>query len=490
MEHGGARVRVRARKRSRRFARAVGGAMPDSRGAAGPGCGGMGGAASPARDRRTARHAVSGRGSRAPAMRKALVSLAMALSVASSVPGEAYAAAMTPAAPAAADAAPAQAAPANLFLVAEGGGTALWLVDADTLDAPRRFALRAPLRSVPAFTRDGRHAFVLTTDGGVGKLDLQRLELVAEMRVDPAARDLALSADGRVLAVAEAQPHTLGLFDAELRPLRTLRVTDAEGRRPSRIAALHDAASRRAFVAVLADVGELWEVSYDVGAEDIAAGKIHDFQYREGAFLPGYLNPRRTPLPAPLQALQFSADRSELLGERTGAPPDLVNLDVRKRYAALAAAEGATLRCAAQWTSPGTSMLALPNPVRGGVLLVDTRGWQLRAQVATPGPGRFAATHEALEHVWADAGDGRLLLRIDKRTLAATGDAVAAPAGGITGLEFDRDARVALAPLRGSDVLAVLDARTLAERARLTLRRPEAAYHVLRRAAERGGQCP
>lgn len=379
---------------------------------------------------------------------------------------------------------------ANLFVVAEAGGSTLLLFDADSLAAPRRFALRAPLRSVPAFAPDGRFGFFLATDGRVVKLDLERLEVAAETLVDPGARDLALSSDGRVVAVADAQPHTLALFDADLRPLRTLRVTDAEGRRASGVAALHDAPSRRAFVAVLADVGELWEVSYDPRAEDVPMGKVHDFQFREGAFVPGYLNPRRTPLPAPLEALQFSPDRSELLGERAGATPDLINLDVRKRYASLATAGGAALRCAAAWMHAGDATLALPSPASREVVLLDHRRWHVRARVATPGAGRFAATHDALAHAWVDAGEGRQLLRVDKRTLAAAGDAVDAPGGGITQLEIDRDARFALAPLRDADAVAVLDAATLAERTRLPARRPLAVYHAQQRAADRRGQCP
>lgn len=384
----------------------------------------------------------------------------------------------------------AQRSAANLFVVVEAAGAALLLIDVDAPAAPRRFALHAPLRSAAAFTRDARHAYLLATDGWVGKLDLERLEVVAQTRVDAGARDLALSSDGRVVAVADARPHTLALFDAELRPLRTLAVADVEGRRASGVAALHDAPARRVFVAVLADVPELWEVSYDPAAEDVPMGKIHDFQFREGAFVPGYLNPRRTPVPAPLLALQFSADQSELLGERAGAPPDLVNLDVRKRYAAFAAAEGAALRCAASWTQGGGTLLALPNPARAEIALVDARDWQLRARVPAPGPGRFAATHDALPHLWVDAGDGRRLMRIDKRTLAAVGGLVDAPGSGITQLEFDRDARVALAPLRDADAVAVVDASTLAERSRVPARRPLAVYHVQQRAADRRGQCP
>ncbi|MCJ8169108.1 hypothetical protein [Atopomonas sediminilitoris] len=52
-------------------------------------------------------------------------------------------------------------------------------------------------------------------------------------------------------------------------------------------------AQRQSFVLYSAALGEVWEISYDPHAADIPTGKIHDFQYREGAFSPGYLHPRR-----------------------------------------------------------------------------------------------------------------------------------------------------------------------------------------------------
>lgn len=52
-------------------------------------------------------------------------------------------------------------------------------------------------------------------------------------------------------------------------------------------------ANRESFVLYSAGLGEVWEISYNPSAPEIALGKIHDFQYREGAFAPGYLHPQR-----------------------------------------------------------------------------------------------------------------------------------------------------------------------------------------------------
>jgi hypothetical protein len=127
---------------------------------------------------------------------------------------------------------------------------------------------------------------------------------------------------------------TLVLLDAELNLLKVHAVKDKNGKASSRISALHDAAPRKSFVAALKDVPEVWEISYDPTAEDIAVGMVHDFQYKEGAFARGYLNPRRTFLAEPLDEFFLSADCSELMApSREAGKLQIVNLDVRRKIA-------------------------------------------------------------------------------------------------------------------------------------------------------------
>jgi hypothetical protein len=63
---------------------------------------------------------------------------------------------------------------------------------------------------------------------------------------------------------------------------------------------------------------------------------VHDFQYKEGAFIPGYLNPRRSYLQQPVAELVFTPDYSEFVA-KVGATGKRVrvNLDVRRQIADL-----------------------------------------------------------------------------------------------------------------------------------------------------------
>ena len=172
-------------------------------------------------------------------------------------------------------------------------------------------------------------------------LRLQCLVLVlasvgAMVCAQPIARTMAASADGKFIVKATEQPFTLVLMDAQLNVLKVHTVMDKNGKTASRVAAVHDAPPRKSFVVALRDVPEVWEVSYDPTAEDIAVGMVHDFQYKEGAFIPGYLNPRRSYLPEPLSDFSFTPDYSELIGTTHQAGKRaLVNLDVRRKIADL-----------------------------------------------------------------------------------------------------------------------------------------------------------
>lgn len=223
---------------------------------------------------------------------------------------------------------------ANLFIVIKTGGQHVTIVDGDSLEPLHRFASRHALRCGLQFTPDGRYVFFASPDGWVTKFDLWDLQLVAEVRAGIHTRTLAVSGDGKYLAVANDLPNTLVLLDTDLNPLRVHAIKDRAGKTGSRISAVYAAAPRKSFVVALQDVPEVWEISYDPAAEDIAVGMVHDFRYQEGAFASGFLNPRRSVLPEPLDDFSFSLDYSELtgVGRETGKG-QLVNLDVRRKIA-------------------------------------------------------------------------------------------------------------------------------------------------------------
>ena len=107
--------------------------------------------------------------------------------------------------------------PMNIFLVVEGGDHHVSVLDGDRFEVIHRFASRYALHGGPKFTPDGRFVFFGSRDGWITKYDLWNLTVVAEVRAGLNMRNVAVSGDGRWIMAANYLPHSLALFDADLR---------------------------------------------------------------------------------------------------------------------------------------------------------------------------------------------------------------------------------------------------------------------------------
>ena len=74
--------------------------------------------------------------------------------------------------------------------------------------------------AVRKFSPDGRFVFIMSRDGWVQKYDLWALKEVGRVRAGLNSRNIAMSKDGKWLAVANYLPHTLTI----------LSTADSEGR--------------------------------------------------------------------------------------------------------------------------------------------------------------------------------------------------------------------------------------------------------------------
>jgi len=367
--------------------------------------------------------------------------------------------------------------PLNLFIVVEAGDHHVTILDGERLEPLRRFASRYALHGGPKFSPDGRFVYFASRDGWITKYDLWGLETLVEVRAGINTRNAAVSADGKYVAVANYLPHSLVVFDSDLRLVRELETQ-------SRVSAVYDAAPRKSFVVALKDVPELWEVSYDPRAEDVPTGLVHDYRLKEGAFVSGFLNPRRTRLDEVLDDFFFTPDYAQLVGaSRDGKRGQVVHLDVRRAIATLELPGLPHLGSGITWERGGTRVMATPNLREGLVTIVDLATWKTVKQVPTPGPGFFLRSHEASRYAWADsmmAAQGRDTLSvIDKQTLEVAARLTPVPGKTLAHIEFDRHGRYALASLWEDDgALIVFDAATLAEVKRIPMRKPVGKYNV------------
>jgi cytochrome c553/WD40 repeat protein len=374
----------------------------------------------------------------------------------------------------------------NLFMVVETGDHHVTVLDGDKLEPIHRFASRFALHGGPKFTPDGRYVFFASRDGWVTKFDIWNLAVVAEIRAGINTRNVAVSGDGKYLAVANYLPNTLVLLDADLNLLKVHEVKDKNGKEASRVSAVYDAAPRQSFVAALKDVAEVWEISYNPKTADIPTGMIHDFQYKEGAFMPGFLNPQRTYLSEPLDDFFFTQSYDELMGtSREAGKGQVVNLDARRKIADLNLPGMPHLGSGITWEWQGKTVMATPNLKDGLITVIDMKDWSTVKTLPTPGPGFFMRSHENTPYAWGDSMMSKAkntLQVVDKRSLEVVTQIKAAEGQTLAHIEFTRDGKYALASLweRKADggALIVFDAATFKEVKRIPMDKPVGKYNL------------
>ena len=378
--------------------------------------------------------------------------------------------------------------PMNLFVVVEGGDHHVTLLDGDRFEPIHRFESRYALHGGPKFTPDGRFVFFGSRDGWITKYDLWNLKVVAEVRAGLNMRNVAVSGDGKWVMAANYLPHSLALFDADLKLVKTFAAETLDGKASSRVSAVYDAAPRQSFVVALKDIPELWEISYDPKAEPIFDGYVHDHRMGEAIARPGYLNVRRTLLDEPLDDFFFDQGYRHALGatrpKADGTPSaQVVNLDVRRKIAELPIAGMPHLGSGITWAWNGTTVLASPNLKGNAIDVIDMQNWKLLRTIPVPGPGFFMRSHENSRYAWTDSmmspGAKHRLTLIDKATLEPVAEVSGEPGRTLAHVEFTRDGRYALASVWELDgALVVYDAQTLKEVKRLPMSKPVGKYNI------------
>lgn len=377
--------------------------------------------------------------------------------------------------------------PLNLFVVVEAGDHHITILDGDSFEPLARFPSRFALHGGPKFTPDGRYVFFVSRDGWVTKYDLWALAVVAEVRAGVNSRNIAISRDGKHLAVANYLPHSLVILSAaDLRVERIFEVRDKR-KRSSRVSAVYQAPTRNSFIAALKDVPEVWEIATDPDAPPVYEGLVHNRQrgLEEGiASSKGLFALRRIELSEPLDDFFFDPSYRHLLGaNRDGGGAVVVNLNVGREIARIPLPGMPHLGSGIAWTREGRLVLATPHLREPKLSIIDASAWTVLATVPTAGPGFFLRSHPATRYAWTDAflspANKDQILVLDKGTLQIARTLRPAPGQTTAHVEFDRHGRHALVSVWEMDgALIVYDAASFAEVKRLPMSKPVGKYNV------------
>lgn len=371
----------------------------------------------------------------------------------------------------------------NLFLVVELGDHHVTLLDGDRMEPIHRFPTRFALHGGPKFSPSGRFVYFASRDGWISKFDIYNLKMLAEVRAGINTRNLAVSADGRYVMVANYLPHTLLLLDGgDLSPIRLYEVQDGSGK-SSRVSAVYTAPPRNSFIAALKDIPEVWEISY---AENPPAGFgswVHDYRRDSGESIrPEPFPVRRIRVDDYLDDFFFDPDYVSLIGASREGGGQVVNMDVGRVVAGLNLPGMPHLGSGITWEYRGRPVLATPNLKEGSVTVIDMDSWKTVKRIDTLGPGFFMRSHENTPYAWVDVffgPDKDAMHVIDKGSLEIV--KTLRPAAGKTAahVEFTRDGKYALVSIWDQEgAVVVYDAETLEEVKRLPMNKPSGKYNI------------
>lgn len=376
--------------------------------------------------------------------------------------------------------------PLNLFVVVETGDHHVSVLDGDTFERLDRFATPFAVHGGPKFSPDGRFVFIMSRDGWVQKYDLWALHEVGRVRAGLNARNIAMSKDGKWLAVANYLPNTLTILStADLKVEKLFEVADAKGV-PSRVSAVYQAPTRDSFILALKDVPEIWEIATNPDAGPVFEGFVHSHEagMQEAlASSSGLFARRRIHISQPLDDFFFDPDYRHLVGAaRDGGKAVVVNLIVGREIAELGLPGMPHLGSGISWMRDGRRVMATPHLKEAVVSVIDVATWKLVSSIKTEGPGFFLRSHESSPYVWADAFFGKdknAMHVIDKQSLGVVKTLRPAPGATVAHVEFDRYGRYALVSIwEDQGAVIVYDARTLAEIKRIPMRKPSGKYNV------------
>ncbi|MCB2125603.1 MAG: c-type cytochrome, partial [Rhodobacteraceae bacterium] len=376
--------------------------------------------------------------------------------------------------------------PMNITLVVETGDHHVSVLDGDTFAVLDRFATPFAVHGGPKFSPDGRFVFIMSRDGWVQKYDIWSLAEVGRVRAGLNSRNIAMSHDGKWLAVANYLPNTLTILSTE--DLSVARVIDVKGHdgTPSRVSAVYQAPDRKSFVLALKDVPEIWEVATDPDAGPFHEGFVHSFEKGMEESLAaeqGLFARRRIALAAPIDDFFFDPGYRNLIGtNREGDRGVVVNLDVGREIADLPLPGMPHLGSGISWMRDGRRVMATPHLKEGVLSVIDMKSWEVVETIQTDGPGFFLRSHDNSPYVWADVFFGPHkdeMHVIDKQTLKIVKTLNPAPGKTVAHTEFTRDGRYALVSVwEDEGAVIVYDAKTLEEVKRLPMRKPSGKYNV------------
>ncbi|WP_306144022.1 nitrite reductase [Roseibium sp. MMSF_3412] len=371
--------------------------------------------------------------------------------------------------------------PMNITLAVETGDHHVSVLDGDTFETLDRFPTPFAVHGGPKFSPEGRYVFIMSRDGWVQKYDLYALKEVGRIRAGLNSRNIAMSHDGKWIAVANYLPNTLTILAAENLSVAAVQEIKGKDGTPSRISAVYQAPPRKSFVLALKDVPEIWEVFY--GPNPPHYGFAHDWRIEGPAPHTKPFPVRKITTPDYLDDFFFDQSYEYVMGaSRSGAGGQVIDLVIGQKTADLDLPGMPHLGSGITWQHGDTTVMATPHLKDNAVSVIDMQTWKTVKRIETLGPGFFMRSHENSPYVWVDVffGPNRDVMHvIDKQSLEIVKTLRPEKGATVAHVEFTRNGRHALVSIwEDEGAMIVYDAQTLEEIRRLPMKKPSGKYNV------------
>ncbi|WP_018076711.1 cytochrome D1 domain-containing protein [Thiobacillus denitrificans] len=319
-----------------------------------------------------------------------------------------------------------------------------------------------------SYSRDARYAYVFGRDGGLTKVDLltQRID----RRIIQGGNSIggAISADGKLVAVANYEPGGVKVFDADtLALVADIPAIGSDGTR-SKVVGLVDAPGQR-FVFSLFEAGEIW---------------VADMRDPKRPALRKFTGVGREPYDGMITSdgRHYAAG---LFGEDGVALLDLWNLDAGVRRALVEfGRHGEKLPVYKMphlegWAATG-SQIVLPAVGKHEVIIADQNSWKEVARIPVAGQVVFAVARPGGREVWLNFAfpnnDTVQVVDLPSRRIVQT----LTPGKGVLHLEFSPRGEQVWLSLRDENRVEIYDPDSFARIGTLPVESPSGIFFTVR----------
>lgn len=337
----------------------------------------------------------------------------------------------------------------NLFMVVEGGTGSVAIMDGKNFNVLDTVKVGA-IHGGPKYDYSLRYSYMVSRDGHIVKYDLHHLKEVGRIRVAINTRNIAVSDDNRLLAVANYLPMNIVILDTET--LRPLKIIDSD----SRVGAVYNLKGKKTFIATIKGKPELWLIRYEGG-----------------------LSVERLSIPESFDDLFLDPGGMFAIGSsRRGKALSVLDIKERKVVKVIDTDGMPHLASAALWKDEKGLYAAIPHIKRPALTILKLYDWEVVKTIDTKGPGFFARTHRNSDYIWVDTNTDTIQI-IEKNSLKVVKNVIPQRGKKAMHIEFTNEGGYALVSVSEKEgAVVVYDNRTLEETKTIPFVKPVGKYNA------------